>query len=182
MMPWQRDRRLSRRSNARISTLTTPFGVPLKLLEQAQNTRMMFIAMMGLLAGISLLVGGIGIMNIMLANGDGNETREIGIRRALGARRGDITRQFLIETILLSVAGGITGILAGLTCGSALDLFRRLMDWAMPQVMQSLPATVQSMEPIVIPVSISDRLRDLGWSGHHLRSLPGHASCGHESH
>ncbi len=128
-------------------------GVPLKLLEQAQNTRMMFITMMGLLAGISLLVGGIGIMNIMLATVT-ERTREIGIRRALGARRGDITRQFLIETVLLSVAGGITGILAGLTCGSALEFFRWIMDKALPQVMESLPATVQSMEPIIIPWSI----------------------------
>lgn len=128
-------------------------GVPLKLLEQAQNTRMMFIAMMGLLAGISLLVGGIGIMNIMLATVT-ERTREIGIRRALGARRRDITRQFLVETVLLSVAGGITGILGGLTCRKALKLAQWGLEQGFPDVMASLPDTVQSMEPIIIPWSI----------------------------
>jgi len=128
-------------------------GVPLKLLEQARNTRMMFIAMMGLLAGISLLVGGIGIMNIMLATVT-ERTREIGIRRALGAKRFDITRQFLIETVLLSVTGGVTGILAGLTCNTALEWFRWFLEKGFPEVMESLPETVQSMEPIIIPWSI----------------------------
>ncbi len=70
--------------------------VPLDLLEQAKTTRLMFIVFMGLIAAISLLVGGIGIMNIMLATVT-ERTREIGIRRALGAKRGDITRQFLAE-------------------------------------------------------------------------------------
>ncbi|MEC8475538.1 MAG: ABC transporter permease [Planctomycetota bacterium] len=128
-------------------------GVPLKLLEQARNTRMMFVAMMGLLAGISLLVGGIGIMNIMLATVT-ERTREIGIRRALGARRIDITRQFLIETVLLSVTGGVTGILAGLTCGKALEGFRWILEQGFPEIMESLPDTVQTMEPIIIPWSI----------------------------
>ena len=128
-------------------------GVPLKLLEQAQNTRLMFMAMMGLLAGISLLVGGIGIMNIMLATVT-ERTREIGIRRALGARQRDITRQFLIETVLLSVAGGITGILGGLTCGKLMELFRWAMNTSLPDLMESLPETVQSMEPVVLPWSI----------------------------
>ncbi len=128
-------------------------GVPLKLLEQAENTRLMFMAMMGLLAGISLMVGGIGIMNIMLATVT-ERTREIGIRRALGARRRDITRQFLIETVLLSVAGGITGIIGGLTCGKALELFRWGLDYGFPELMESLPETVRTMEPIVIPWSI----------------------------
>ncbi len=128
-------------------------GVPLKLLEQARNTRMMFVAMMGLLAGISLLVGGIGIMNIMLATVT-ERTREIGIRRALGARRIDITRQFLIETVLLSVTGGVTGILAGLTCGKALEAFRWILEQGFPEIMESLPNTVQTMEPIIIPWSI----------------------------
>jgi len=128
-------------------------GVPLELLQQAQNTRLMFMAMMGLLAGISLLVGGIGIMNIMLATVT-ERTREIGIRRALGARRRDITRQFLIETVLLSVAGGITGILGGLTCGMLMDTFRWLLNQSVPELMASLPETVQTMQPIVIPWSI----------------------------
>ena len=128
-------------------------GVPLKLLEQAQNTRLMFMAMMGLLAGISLLVGGIGIMNIMLATVT-ERTREIGIRRALGARRKDITRQFLIETVLLSVAGGITGIVGGMTCGKAVEFIRFGLTKAFPELMTSLPETVQDMQPIIIPWSI----------------------------
>ena len=128
-------------------------GVPLKLLEQARNTRLMFITMMGLLAGISLLVGGIGIMNIMLATVT-ERTREIGIRRALGATKRDIHRQFLIETVLLSVAGGVTGIAAGLTCNKALQLVRWGLEKLVPDVMESLPDAVQTMEPIIIPWSI----------------------------
>src|SRR5690606_18563413 len=68
---------------------------------------------LGSIAGISLLVGGIGIMNIMLATVT-ERTREIGIRRALGARRRDITRQFLIESTVLSSAGGIIGVIVGI--------------------------------------------------------------------
>ena len=128
-------------------------GVPLKLLEQARNTRLMFMAMMGLLASISLLVGGIGIMNIMLATVT-ERTREIGIRRALGARKRDITRQFLIETILLSVAGGATGIIGGITCRKVLEWFRWFLNTSFPELMASLPETVQTMEPIIIPWSI----------------------------
>ena len=90
--------------------------MPLELLEQAKTTRLMFIIFMGLIAAISLVVGGIGIMNIMLATVT-ERTREIGIRRALGAKRRDIIRQFLVETIALSIVGGLTGMLGGLTCG-----------------------------------------------------------------
>jgi putative ABC transport system permease protein len=68
---------------------------------------------MGSIAGISLLVGGIGIMNIMLANIT-ERTREIGIRRALGARKRDITQQFLVETIVLTLSGGVIGIVLGI--------------------------------------------------------------------
>ena len=93
----------------------TGVTIPLELLEQAKTTRMMFIIFMGLIAAISLLVGGIGIMNIMLATVT-ERTREIGIRRALGAKRTDIIRQFLIETVALSVVGGVTGVVVGLFC------------------------------------------------------------------
>src|SRR5690606_890722 len=71
--------------------------VPLELLQQAETTRLMFILFLGLIAAISLVVGGIGIMNIMLATVT-ERTHEIGIRRALGAKRQDITRQFLVES------------------------------------------------------------------------------------
>ena len=70
--------------------------------------------MLGSIAGISLLVGGIGIMNIMLASVT-ERTREIGIRRALGAKKHHITMQFLIETLILSVSGGFIGVIAGIS-------------------------------------------------------------------
>ena len=73
----------------------------------------MWNLVLGSIAGISLLVGGIGIMNIMLASVT-ERTREIGIRRALGARKSDISVQFLVETILLSSTGGILGVATGI--------------------------------------------------------------------
>lgn len=88
--------------------------VPMELLEQAAQLRNIFNVVLGSIAGISLLVGGIGIMNIMLATVT-ERTREIGIRRALGARRHDITQQFLIETVVLSGTGGLIGVLLGLS-------------------------------------------------------------------
>ena len=88
--------------------------VPLEMLKQAERTKRIFNIVLGSIAAISLLVGGIGIMNIMLASVT-ERTREIGIRRALGARRHDIVLQFLIETVLLSGAGGILGVLLGVT-------------------------------------------------------------------
>jgi putative ABC transport system permease protein len=86
--------------------------VPLELLKRAERTKQIFNIVLGSIAAISLLVGGIGIMNIMLASVT-ERTREIGIRRALGARRHDIIAQFLVETVLLSGAGGILGVLLG---------------------------------------------------------------------
>ncbi len=86
--------------------------VPLQLIRQAQETRRLFNIVLGSLAAISLLVGGIGIMNIMLATVS-ERTREIGIRRALGARRRDIVVQFLVETLLLTLLGGIIGMILG---------------------------------------------------------------------
>jgi putative ABC transport system permease protein len=87
--------------------------VPLELLKQADQLRKIFNIVLGSIAAISLIVGGIGIMNIMLATVT-ERTREIGIRRALGAKQGDITSQFLTETIVLSGTGGIIGVALGL--------------------------------------------------------------------
>ncbi len=86
--------------------------VPLELLKRAEDTKRLFNIVLGSIAAISLLVGGIGIMNIMLASVT-ERTREIGIRRALGARRHDIVLQFLVETVLLAGAGGLIGVLLG---------------------------------------------------------------------
>jgi putative ABC transport system permease protein len=86
--------------------------VPLELLYQARRTQRIFSIVLGSIATISLLVGGIGIMNIMLATVS-ERTREIGIRRALGAKKRDIVVQFLSETLLLTLAGGILGIILG---------------------------------------------------------------------
>ncbi|MFM7845923.1 MAG: ABC transporter permease, partial [Planctomycetota bacterium] len=127
--------------------------VPLELLEQARTTRLMFMVFMGLIAAISLLVGGIGIMNIMLATVT-ERTREIGIRRALGARRRDIVRQFLIETIALSVVGGATGILGGLICPFVIRWTRSFAYNQWPQVMKNLPTIVESLTPEIVPISI----------------------------
>jgi putative ABC transport system permease protein len=86
--------------------------VPLELLRQARRTKLIFSIVLGSIATISLLVGGIGIMNIMLATVS-ERTREIGIRRALGAKKRDIMFQFLSETLLLTLAGGMLGIILG---------------------------------------------------------------------
>ena len=88
--------------------------VPAGLLEQRRRTSFIFNVVMICIAGISLLVGGIGIMNIMLATVL-ERTREIGIRRAIGAKQRDIIRQFLTEAVLISIMGGLLGIIFGVT-------------------------------------------------------------------
>jgi putative ABC transport system permease protein len=131
------------------------FGVtvPLELLEQARTTRLMFIIFMGLIAAISLVVGGIGIMNIMLATVT-ERTREIGIRRALGAKRRDIVRQFLVETVSLSTVGGITGVLGGLLCPPVTKFVQARVEDAFPKVMSQLPDVIKAVEPVIVPFSI----------------------------
>ncbi|MDD5706297.1 MAG: ABC transporter permease [Kiritimatiellae bacterium] len=86
--------------------------VPLALLREAEATKRRFNVVLGSIAAISLLVGGIGIMNIMLASVT-ERTQEIGIRRAIGARRQHIVLQFLVETCVLSVGGGLVGLALG---------------------------------------------------------------------
>ena len=86
--------------------------VPAELLAEQRRTERLFNIVMVAIASISLLVGGIGIMNIMLAS-IMERTREIGVRRAVGARRKDIVRQFVIEATMISFVGGLLGILFG---------------------------------------------------------------------
>ena len=87
--------------------------VPEALLAQSRQTQRLFNLVMGAIAGISLLVGGIGIMNIMLATVL-ERTREIGVRRAVGARRADVRFQFIVESFAISLLGGLSGVLMGL--------------------------------------------------------------------
>lgn len=96
--------------------------LPEQLLEQKQKTQRIFNIVMGAIAGISLLVGGIGIMNIMLAN-ILERTREIGVRRAVGATRVDVLRQFLYEALTISVAGGVLGIVLGFILTSLISTY-----------------------------------------------------------
>ena len=108
--------------------------VPAELLAEQQRTRRIFQVVMVAIASISLLVGGIGIMNIMLASVL-ERTREIGVRRAVGARRTDIIRQFLIETMLITTTGGLVGIVLGVTLS---QLVGTLAGWATIVTMSSI--------------------------------------------
>jgi putative ABC transport system permease protein len=92
------------------------------LMETAQSVTGVFTILLGATAGISLLVGGIGIMNIMLVSVT-ERTREIGIRKAIGAQFKDILSQFVIEAMVLSLAGGIMGILLGLGCSYLISVW-----------------------------------------------------------
>jgi len=99
--------------------------VPLELLKRAEETKRLFNVVLGSIAAISLLVGGIGIMNIMLASVT-ERTREIGIRRALGAKRRDIVMQFLVETVMLSGAGGVMGVVVGVSIPYFVTVFAHM--------------------------------------------------------
>jgi putative ABC transport system permease protein len=99
--------------------------VPLALLREAEATKQRFAIVLGSIAGISLLVGGIGIMNIMLASVT-ERTREIGIRRAIGARKSVIIQQFLIETVVLSTIGGLVGVTLGITIPQIIEYFAEM--------------------------------------------------------
>ncbi len=96
--------------------------VPEALLEQSRRTQRLFDIVMGAIAGISLLVGGIGIMNIMLATVL-ERTREIGIRRAMGARQADVRNQFVMEAFAVTLTGGLLGIAMGLAIAKGVAFY-----------------------------------------------------------
>ena len=106
--------------------------VPEALLEQSRQTQRLFNLVMGSIASISLLVGGIGIMNIMLASVL-ERTREIGVRRAVGARRLDIQLQFVTESFTISLIGGVAGILLGIGLARGIARLRRLAHGGQPR-------------------------------------------------
>ena len=116
-------------------------SVPLALLKQAEAMKRRFNIVLGSIAGISLLVGGIGIMNIMLASVT-ERTREIGIRRAIGAKRRQIVFQFLIETTVLSTTGGIIGLGLGALIPFLITYFSGMI-------------TVMTLKGILLPLLIS---------------------------
>ncbi len=115
--------------------------VPESLLRQTQKTQQIFNIVMGAIAGISLLVGGIGIMNIMMATVL-ERTREIGVRRAVGATRADIMRQFLIEAVTICLTGCVIGIVIGLVLAKGIAFYA---GWP----------TIVSLFSIVLAVGVS---------------------------
>lgn len=112
-------RMLSRRHN---EVVDFQISIPEQLLKQQQRTKDIFNLVLGAIAGISLLVGGIGIMNIMLASVL-ERTREIGTRRALGAQKSDIIMQFMFEAVLISLGGGVIGVVLGVLMAVLIGAF-----------------------------------------------------------
>lgn len=115
--------------------------IPAELLKQSQQTQRIFNIVMAAIASISLLVGGIGIMNIMLATVS-QRTREIGVRRCIGATRWDIVRQFMLEALVITCLGGLIGIALGIGGARAISTYA---DWR----------TVVSTQAIVLSFGVS---------------------------
>jgi len=105
--------------------------IPYELLKQEEKERQIYNFLLGAIAAISLLVGGIGIMNIMLATVM-ERTREIGIRRAIGARKADIMSQFVTEAVAISITGGIIGVLLGVSLSLSVSLFTDISTYIRP--------------------------------------------------
>jgi putative ABC transport system permease protein len=124
--------------------------IPFELLESARKTALTWSLVLGAVAGISLLVGGIGIMNIMLASVT-ERTREIGIRRALGATRKDVQLQFIVETGVLSSIGGVLGI--GLGIGLSV-----LVGWGVPMLPSAPVIGAWFEQEVSLPTAVT------GWS------------------
>jgi putative ABC transport system permease protein len=127
--------------------------VPKELLRQAEVIRLIFNFLLILIAGISLVVGGIGIMNIMLATVT-ERTREIGIRRALGATRRAIIYQFLVEAVVLTGLGGGLGVGFGFLITPVVNLLRYFAVTVFPDVMSTLPPIVVELQPRIASWSI----------------------------
>ncbi len=127
--------------------------VPKELLRQAEILQMMFNLLLILIAGIALLVGGIGIMNIMLATVT-ERTREIGIRRALGAKQGDIVSQFLSETVVLSATGGALGVFFGFLVNPVISSARYIFGKLFPDVLAAIPDNIRELEPRIAAWSV----------------------------
>jgi putative ABC transport system permease protein len=115
--------------------------IPAELLRQSQQTQRIFNIVMAAIASISLLVGGIGIMNIMLATVT-QRTREIGVRRCIGATRWDIIRQFMLEALVITCAGGLIGVALGIGGARAISVYAH---WS----------TVVSLQAVVVAFSVS---------------------------
>jgi putative ABC transport system permease protein len=99
--------------------------IPELLLKQQQRTNDIFNYVLGAIAGISLLVGGIGIMNIMLASVL-ERIKEIGLRLSIGAKKSDVVQQFLFEAVMISVSGGIIGVILGITMAYVVSSFANI--------------------------------------------------------
>ena len=115
--------------------------IPELLLEQEQRTKDIFNIVLGAIAGISLIVGGIGIMNIMLASVM-ERTREIGVRLAVGAQKTDVVFQFLSESTFISISGGIIGIFLGIGLSRAIMHFTDIL-------------TIVSLESVILSFGVS---------------------------
>ncbi len=130
--------------------------VPLELLRQAEQLSQIFNVVLGSIAAISLIVGGIGIMNIMLATVT-ERTREIGIRRALGAKQHDITMQFLTETVVLAGSGGLIGVILGLMTPIAFEVIQFIVERSIFDggvATSELGKMFSEMKPRPVPASL----------------------------